>query len=72
MTWEQAEERAKPLPECSTCGGTEFDRQQGRMDSRWGIRSDKLVRQICRRRGLVPQFSVGRGIWDFDRTGHDP
>jgi len=26
----------------------------------------KIVMQICRRCGLVLQFSAGRGIWDFD------
>jgi hypothetical protein len=48
------------------CGGTAFDRQQGRMDSRWGITSHKLVLQICQQCGLVLQFSAGRGIFDFD------
>jgi hypothetical protein len=52
--------------EVPLCGGTEFDQQQGRMDSRWGITSHKLVLQICRRCGLVLQFSAGRGIFDFD------
>jgi uncharacterized protein len=66
MTWEHAEEAAKPVLKCPLCSGTEFDRQQGRMDSRWGITSHKLVLQICRRCGLVLQFSAGRGIFDFD------
>jgi hypothetical protein len=44
----------------------EFDRQQGRIDSRWGFTSHKLVLMICRRCGLVLQFSAGRGIFDFD------
>jgi len=66
MTWEQAETEAKRHLECPLCQGTEFDRQQGRMDSRWGITSHKLVLMICRRCGLVLQFSAGRGIFDFD------
>jgi uncharacterized protein len=66
MTWERAEEASKPVLKCPLCDSTEFDRQQGRMDSRWGITSHKLVLQICRRCGLVLQFSAGRGIWDFD------
>ena len=66
MTWERAEEASKPVLQCPLCDGTEFDRQQGRMDSRWGITSHKLVLQICRRCGLVLQFSAGRGIFDFD------
>jgi len=66
MTWERADEVAKRVLKCPLCDGTEFDRQEGRMDSRWGITSHKLVLQICRRCGFVLQFSAGRGIWDFD------
>ena len=66
MSWENAEEGARKHLECPLCQGREFDRQQGRMDSRWGITSHKLVLQICRRCGLVLQFSAGRGIFDFD------
>jgi len=66
MTWEHAEKTAKPVLKCPLCGGTEFDQQQGRMDSRWGLTSHKLVMKICRTCGLVLQFSAGRGIFDFD------
>ena len=66
-TWEQAEQEAgKRRLTCPVCGGTEFDKEQGRMDSRWGITSHKLVLMICRRCRLVLQFSAGRGIFDFD------
>ena len=66
MTWEHAEEQAKQRLACPLCQGTAFDRQQGRMDSRWGLTSHKLVLMICQRCGLVLQFSAGRGIFDFD------
>jgi hypothetical protein len=65
-TWEQAEATAQPVLKCPLCGSTEFERQQGRMDSRWGITSHKLVLMICQRCRLVLQFSAGRGIFDFD------
>jgi uncharacterized protein len=65
-TWEQAEEVARPQLRCPLCGGLEFDREQGRLDSRWGITSHKLVLMICQRCGLVLSFSAGRGIFDFD------
>jgi hypothetical protein len=65
-TWEQAEEGARPVLRCPLCGGLEFERQQGRMDSRWGITSHKLVLMICQQCRLVLQFSAGRGIFDFD------
>lgn len=66
MTWESAEEGAKKHLVCPLCEGTKFDQQQGRMDSRWGLTSHKLVLMICERCGLVLQFSAGRGIFDFD------
>ena len=66
MTWERAEEAAKPVLKCPLCDGTQFDQQQGRMDSRWGLTSHKLVLKICKRCGLVLHFSAGRGIFDFD------
>lgn len=65
-TWEQAEESARPVLRCPLCGNTDFERQQGRMDSRWGLTSHKMVLMICRRCRLVLQFSAGRGIFDFD------
>jgi hypothetical protein len=66
MTWERAEETAKPVLKCPLCGNMQVDEQKGRMDSRWGITSHKLVLRICKRCGLVLQFSAGRGIFDFD------
>jgi hypothetical protein len=66
MTWEQADDKAKRALTCPLCGGTEFDTERGRLDSRWGITTHKVVMKICKRCGLVLQFSAGRGIWDFD------
>ena len=34
--------------------------------TRWGMTTHKLGLQICRRCGLVLQFSAGHGIWDLD------
>jgi hypothetical protein len=66
-TWEQAEQGARENKlTCPVCGGTEFEREKGRMDSRWGLTSHKLVLMICQRCRLVLQFSAGRGIFDFD------
>jgi hypothetical protein len=66
MTWERAEERSKPVLRCLLCAGTEFDTQKGRLDSRWGVTSHKVVLKICRRCGFVMHFDAGRGIFDFD------
>ena len=67
MSWEQAaDEQAKPTLICPICQGTYFAQEEGRMDSRWGITSHKLVLKICQRCGLVLQFSAGRSLFDFD------
>jgi hypothetical protein len=67
MTWEQAEQDARKTQlTCPVCGGKDFDRQQGRMDSRWGLTSHKMVLMICKQCRLILQFSAGRGIFDFD------
>ena len=67
MTWEQTGQEADEAKlTCPVCGGTEFDQEQGRMDSRWGLTSHKMVLMICRRCRLILQFSAGRGIFDFD------
>jgi uncharacterized protein len=66
MTWQRAEEGARQRLRCPLCEGTEFDQEQGRVDSRWGFTSHKLVLMICQRCGLVLQFSAGRGVFDFD------
>lgn len=66
MSWEQAEESARRQLRCPICGGVEFEREQGRIDSRWGFTSHKIVMMVCRTCGLVLQFSAGRGIFDFD------
>ncbi len=66
-TWEQAHDNAgRAQLRCPVCGGTEFEREEGRIDSRWGMTSHKLVLMICVQCGLVLQFSAGRGIFDFD------
>ena len=65
-TWERAEEGARRRLVCPLCDGRDFDRQQGRIDSRWGITSHKVVMMICRNCGLILQFNAGRGIFDFD------
>ncbi len=66
MSWEQAEEQARPVLQCPLCESAEFDKEEGRIDSRWGMTSHKLVLMICRRCGLVLQFSAGRSLFDFD------
>jgi predicted nucleic-acid-binding Zn-ribbon protein len=55
-----------PRLACPLCRGTEFDQQQGRMDSRWGITSHRLTLLICRRCRYILQFYDKHSIFDFD------
>jgi hypothetical protein len=65
-TWEAADESSRRVLTCPVCEGTAFTREEGRIDSRWGLTSHKLVLMICDQCRLVLQFSAGRGIFDFD------
>ena len=54
MTWEQAEEQAKPVLVCPLCQGRDFDQEQARMDSHgasratsWSCRSASDVGSCC-------------------------
>jgi RNase P subunit RPR2 len=51
---------------CPLCKGTEFERQEGKMDSRWGVTAHKMTLMICKKCGLIMSFSKGRTIFDFD------
>ncbi|MFX0168218.1 MAG: hypothetical protein ACFE89_02570 [Candidatus Hodarchaeota archaeon] len=57
---------AKQQLQCPLCGGMQFHREEGRMDSRWGITSHKIVLMICEQCRYIMQFSRGRSIFDFD------
>jgi hypothetical protein len=51
---------------CSLCGRQDFARDRGRLDSKWGLTSFKVVMLTCRYCGHIELFSKGRSIWDFD------
>lgn len=55
-----------PRLACPLCHGTEFDQQQGRMDSRWGITSHRMTMMICRRCRYILSFYDRHSIFDFD------
>ena len=55
-----------PQLACPLCHGTEFDQQQGRMDSRWGFTSHRMTMMICRRCRHILQFYDRHSIFDFD------
>ncbi|MHA2248338.1 MAG: zinc-ribbon domain-containing protein [Candidatus Hodarchaeales archaeon] len=51
---------------CSLCGGEDFARDTGRLDSKWGFTSFKVVMCTCKRCGHIELFNKGRSIFDFD------
>lgn len=51
---------------CSVCRGSAFDREQGRIDSRFGFTSHKVNILICKQCRFVMLFGEGRSIFDFD------
>jgi RNase P subunit RPR2 len=51
---------------CSLCGSQDFAKDSGRLDSKWGFTSFKVIMLTCRRCGHIELFNKGRSIWDFD------
>ena len=51
---------------CPLCGSTNFEKQEGKMDSKWGLTAHRVTLMICSTCRFVMTFSKGRTIWDFD------
>lgn len=51
---------------CPLCGGKDFDKEEGKIDSKWGVTAHKVTLMICRTCQLTLIFSKGRTIFDFD------
>ena len=51
---------------CTLCGGQDFAKDKGRLDSKWGFTSFKIIIQTCQRCGHIELFNKGRSIFDFD------
>jgi len=45
-TWREADESARHHLRCPLCGNLELDREEGRIDSRWGVTSHKVVMMV--------------------------
>ena len=54
------------MPKCPLCGCQEFQKEEGRLDSKWGVTSHKLILLICQQCRFVMHFYDKRSIWDFD------
>ena len=51
---------------CGLCGEQDFAKDTGRLDSKWGFTSFKVVMCTCKRCGHIELFNKGRSIFDFD------
>ena len=51
---------------CSLCGSQDFAKDKGRLDSKWGWTSFKVIMLTCKHCGHIELFNKGRSIWDFD------
>jgi predicted nucleic-acid-binding Zn-ribbon protein len=58
--------RQQRVPQCPLCGCQEFQKEEGRLDSKWGMTNHKLILLICQQCRLVMSFYDKRSIWDFD------
>lgn len=54
------------IPTCPLCGGQQFHQEEGRMDSKWGFTSHKMILLVCERCQFVLHFYDGNSIFDFD------
>lgn len=51
---------------CGNEGSQNFSKDTGRLDSKWGFTSFKMVLMTCNRCGHVEMFNQGRSIFTFD------
>jgi uncharacterized protein len=60
------ERQTRKTPACPLCGGRKFQQEEGRLDSKWGFTSHKVILLICQRCQFVLHFYDGHSIFDFD------
>ncbi|HEY4823101.1 MAG TPA: hypothetical protein VIH83_05410 [Candidatus Bathyarchaeia archaeon] len=51
---------------CPLCTGTNFHKEEGKMDSKWGFTAHKITLMVCNTCMFIMSFSKGRTIFDFD------
>ena len=65
--WQQNQDvQQQRMPKCPLCGCQEFQQEAGRLDSKWGMTTHKLILIICKQCRFVMHFYDKRSIWDFD------
>ncbi len=51
---------------CPLCSNTQFRKEEGKLDSKWGWSAHKVTLMICENCRFIMYFSKGRTIFDFD------
>ena len=60
------EDRSLSRPTCPLCGHREFQQEEGKLDSKWGMTAHRVTLLICERCRFVLTFYDGNSIFDFD------
>ena len=55
-----------PLLTCPLCHGTDFEREESRQDSRWGLTSHQMTLMICASCRYVLHFYDKHSLFDLD------
>jgi predicted nucleic-acid-binding Zn-ribbon protein len=55
-----------PQLACPLCQCTEFQREESRQDSRWGLTTHRMTLLICTRCRYVLHFYDAHSIFDFE------
>lgn len=48
------------------CVKAEFEKQEGKVDSKWGFTAHKITMMIFKNCRFIMSFSKGRTIWDSE------
>lgn len=59
-------EPTTPTLRCPVCGGTSFQQEQSRSDSRWGFTSHRMTLMVCRQCTFVMHFYDRHSFFDVD------
>jgi RNA polymerase subunit RPABC4/transcription elongation factor Spt4 len=55
-----------PQLACPLCQSTDFQQEEGRLDSKWGLTSHKMTLLICTNCRYILHFYDRNSIFDFD------
>ncbi len=55
---------ATPSLACPLCGGTSFQQEEGRLDSKWGLTSHKMTLLVCDNCRYILHFYDRNSIFD--------